>query len=72
MPRSGGNMFLAFLLLALLIFGAYYVGLATDINALLAGLVRLGNMLSGRNASGNFSGYPANAPTGVVNPPAYS
>ncbi len=50
-----------FLLLALLIGVAYFVGLATDINAFSAGLVRVAYAFSGRNAQGNFAGYPTGA-----------
>lgn len=48
-----------FLLLAMLIGVAYFVGLATDINSVTAGLVKIAYAFSGRNAQGNFAAYPS-------------
>lgn len=47
-----------FLLSALLIVTAYFVGAATDINALSNGLVKLGFTFTGRNSNGQFAAYP--------------
>jgi hypothetical protein len=54
----GKSEWYGFLLLALLIGVAYFVGLATDINAFTAGLVKVAYAFSGRNAQGQFAAYP--------------
>lgn len=53
-----------FLLSALLIVTAYFVGAATDLNALINGLVKIGYVFSGRTTTGAVSGYAPNAPNG--------
>lgn len=53
-----------FLLSALLIVVAYFVGAATDVNALANGLFKLVMAVTGRNpATGNFAAYPSGATT---------
>lgn len=48
-----------FLLGALLIAAAYYVGLSTDANAFFAGATQIGRTFTGQNASGTaFLAYP--------------
>jgi hypothetical protein len=48
-----------FLLGALLIAGAYFVGLSTDIGALSQGVVAVGRTFTGQNAAGTgFLQYP--------------
>jgi len=50
----------AFLLMALLIAVAYFVGAATDTNALANGATKLVLALTGRNpTSGQFANYPS-------------
>jgi hypothetical protein len=51
-----------FLLLLLLIGVSYFVGLATDINAVTNGLVKLGYVFSGRDTTGKVSGYAGGSP----------
>lgn len=51
----------AFLLMALLIVVVYFVGAATDTNALAAGIQKLVYALTGRSASGQVGGYPGGA-----------
>jgi hypothetical protein len=48
-----------FLLLALLIGVTYFVGLATDINAFSAGLVKVAYAFSGRTPQGQPGNYPS-------------
>jgi hypothetical protein len=51
-----------FLLSALLIVVAYFVGAATDTNALANGVTKLIMAGTGRNpATGNFASYPSGA-----------
>jgi hypothetical protein len=50
-----------FLLSALLILVAYFVGAATDTNSLANGLVKLTYAVTGRNAQGQFAAYPSGA-----------
>lgn len=50
-----------FLLSALLIVVAYFVGAATDINALSSGLNKLVLSITGRNQQGQFGAYPSGA-----------
>lgn len=59
---DGGTIRYIFLLSALLIVVAYFVGAATDINALSSGLNKLVLSITGRNAQGNFAAYPSGAP----------
>ncbi|MGH9637581.1 MAG: hypothetical protein ACRD72_22330 [Candidatus Angelobacter sp.] len=40
------------------IFVAYYVGTVADINAIFPWLYKLANLSFGRNAQGNYPGYP--------------
>lgn len=47
-----------FILSALLIFVAYFVGASTDTNALAAGVTKLVYAITGRNSQGNFVAYP--------------
>jgi hypothetical protein len=56
-----------FLLSALLIVAAYFVGAATDINALSQGVAQLGYVFTGRNSKGAFAAYPSGA---TYTPPA--
>lgn len=52
----------AFWLMALLIVVAYFVGAATDTNALANGLTKLVLALTGRDPStGQFASYPSGA-----------
>lgn len=48
-----------FLLMVLLISAAYFVGVATDLNGVVNGLVRLWYAGTGRNSQGNFVAYPS-------------
>lgn len=50
-----------FLLSALLIVLAYFVGAATETDALANGLTRLVYALTGRSSNGQFAAYPAGA-----------
>lgn len=50
-----------FLLSALLIVVAYFVGAATETNTLAAGITKLIYAVTGRNAQGQFAGYPTGA-----------
>lgn len=61
--RTGGPSipFMAFVLMALLIAVAYYVGLVSDAQAVLGGTNTLVNTLTGRNSQGNFASYPGGA-----------
>jgi hypothetical protein len=53
-----------FLLSALLIIVAYFVGAATDTNALANGLTKFVMAVTGRNpATGNFAAYPSGGGT---------
>jgi hypothetical protein len=52
-----------FLLSALLIIAAYFVGAATDINSLANGTSKLVLALTGRTSTGAFAGYPGGAST---------
>jgi hypothetical protein len=54
-----------FFLMALLIICAYFVGAATETNALAAGILKLVNALQGKNAQGNFSNYPGGSPASI-------
>ena len=49
---------MAFILMALLIVVAYFVGAATETNALANGITKITYALTGRNAAGNFAAYP--------------
>ena len=48
-----------FLLSALLIVVAYFVGAATETNSLASGLTKLVMAVTGRNAQGQFASYPS-------------
>lgn len=50
-----------FLLSALLIVVAYFVGAATDTNALANGMTKLVYATTGRTSTGNFAAYPTGA-----------
>jgi hypothetical protein len=50
-----------FLLSALLIIVAYFVGAATETNTLAAGITKLLYAVTGRTASGQFASYPTGA-----------
>ena len=50
-----------FFLAALLIIVAYFVGAATDVNSLAAGVTKLVYAITGRTSSGAFTGYPSGA-----------
>lgn len=52
-----------FLLSALLIVVAYFVGAATETNSLANGIVKLMYAATGRSPSGQFAGYPTGAST---------
>jgi hypothetical protein len=55
-----------FLLMALLIAVAYFVGLSTDLNSFINGLVKLWYVGTGRSPStGAFASYPSGAPTSL-------
>ncbi len=54
-----------FLLSALLIVVAYFVGAATETNSLAAGITKLVYALTGRNSQGVFGAYPTGS-TGKV------
>lgn len=54
-----------FILSALLILVAYFVGAATDTNALAAGITRIVYAVTGRDASGKFAAYPGGS-TGKI------
>lgn len=56
------------LLVALLIFGAFYIGLSTDFLAFARGAQQLLYALTGRNEQGNFVNYPGGAPSSYVDP----
>jgi hypothetical protein len=58
MDRLG---FWVFLLLALLIAAAYYVGVSTDFSAFSNGSRTILYALTGRNAQGEFAAYPGGA-----------
>lgn len=45
--------------MALLIIVAYNVGFGHASGAVAGGISQLGNTFTGRNAAGNFAGYPA-------------
>jgi hypothetical protein len=47
-----------FLLSALLIVVAYFVGAATETNSLAAGVTKLVYAVTGRDPTGAFAGYP--------------
>jgi hypothetical protein len=49
---------MAFILMALLIVVAYFVGAATETNALANGFTKITYALTGRNGQGNFAAYP--------------
>ncbi len=51
----------AFLIMALLIAVTYFVGAATDTNALAAGLQKLVYALTGKSPTGATSNYPSGA-----------
>lgn len=53
----------AFLIMALLIVVTYFVGAATDTNALASGFTKLWYAATGRNSSGQTSAYPSGATT---------
>lgn len=50
-------------LIGLLIAGAFYAGLSTDLGSFSAGLNNIINTLQGRTASGQFASYPSGAPS---------
>lgn len=50
--------FYLFVLGALLIAAAYYVGLTTDAKAVLAGVNAIIDTSTGRNSAGQFENYP--------------
>lgn len=52
-----------FLLSALLIVVAYFVGAATDTNSLANGLVKITYAATGRTPQGQFAAYPGGAST---------
>lgn len=52
-----------FLLSALLIVVAYFVGAATETNSLAAGVTKLVYAVTGRNTTGQFAAYPSGAST---------
>ena len=52
-----------FLLSALLIVVAYFVGAATETNSLAAGVTKLVYAVTGRDTSGKFAAYPSGAST---------
>jgi hypothetical protein len=49
-------------LLVLVVAGAWYAGLATDLGQFLGGANRIALTLQGRNQQGNFPSYPGGAP----------
>lgn len=53
-----------FILSVILILVAYYAGSKQVIGAFGTQFGNLGNIFTGRTTSGNFAGYPGNAPTG--------
>lgn len=53
-----GTGFYIFLLMLVLILVAYYVGTQSVVGSLSGAAVNIGNMLTGRNAQGNFVAYP--------------
>jgi hypothetical protein len=55
-----------FLLSALLIVVAYFVGASTDTNSLASGMNKLILSLTGRNSSGAFAAYPTATNAGTV------
>lgn len=52
-----------FLLSALLIIAAYFVGAATETNSLANGVTKLVYAVTGRTPSGTFAGYPTGGGT---------
>jgi hypothetical protein len=52
-----------FLLSALLIVVAYFVGAATETNTLASGITKLVYAVTGRDPSGAFAAYPSGATT---------
>lgn len=60
---AGSTIRYIFLLSALLIVVAYFVGAATDTNSLANGIVKLVYAVTGRTPQGQFAGYPAGATT---------
>lgn len=50
-----------FLLALALIAAAYFVGVSTDAATLFDGLKSIGLTFTGRNANGQFAGYPQGA-----------
>lgn len=63
MNDAGKLMMYSFVLLALLIFAAYYAGLSTDARAFGASATSVMYALTGRNSSGQFQSYPSGAPS---------
>lgn len=55
------NIKLVFWLAALLIILAYFVGAATETDALANGLTKLWYAATGRTANGQFAAYPTGA-----------
>lgn len=51
-----------FLLAILLVVAAYFVGVSTDAATLFAGVNKLGQTFTGRDASNRFAAYPTGAP----------
>jgi hypothetical protein len=52
-----------FLLSALLIVVAYFVGASTDTNSLASGITKLVLAVTGRTSTGTFASYPSGAST---------
>lgn len=52
-----------FILSAILIAFAYFVGASTDTNSLANGIVKLVYAVTGRDATGKFAAYPTGATT---------
>jgi hypothetical protein len=63
MKSSPGAVVFIFILLLFLIAVAYYVGVSTDALALAKGFQQASYAVTGRNASGSFSGYPTGGGT---------
>jgi len=51
-------LYYVFILSLVLVALAYYTGLQTDASALKSAFVSILYAVTGRNASGNFAGYP--------------
>jgi len=55
---SDRALYYVFILSLVLVALAYYTGLQTDAGALKSAFVSILYAVTGRNASGNFAGYP--------------